>query len=139
MNDDTSTAPKKRHLLDYPASYWDGVARKIARTKNPHAWRLDALDTLIGEAEKAIISSEDRISSMRREKARLLNDDEKNCNLLAALASWSECEAVAKKMTIQELADKAFEEFHCGALGEAVLNELLARAGYIYIEEEITK
>jgi hypothetical protein len=128
--------PKTRRLLDIPASEWDGPRRAAARATNPMAWRLDSIDTLIEEEEASIKGSRAVIDSLRVERASLTNDDEKACNLFAAMASYTENEKVAKAMTLDQLAEHLFGMDGNG-LDEAVVSEVLARAGYVYRDDEI--
>lgn len=126
------------NLLDYPASYWDGPARKAARAKNPHGQELDNIDSEIDLEYDFIKETEAFIRILRQERIALLNDDEKACNLLSAIASFSENEKIVKAMTIEQLAENAFSA-KGDALNEAVISEILERAGYVYKEEEEVK
>lgn len=125
-------------ILDRSEAYWDGPARKAARAKNPKAWRMDSIDTLIKEAYAQIDSLHDDIHDLMKERARFLNDDERACNLFAAMASFTEAEEATKGLDIQELAEKAYNGFG-GGLNDAeaaVLGHILELAGYVYQEED---
>lgn len=130
--DDSTPKP---HILDLPASHWDGVERRAARAKNPNGWRLDSLDKLIAEERSNIASHKERIGRLMSERATMLNEEERCCNLFAAMKTYSDATEAAQAMTIQELAEVAFG-IDVNATQEAVISEVLRRAGYVYEEED---
>lgn len=134
-------APCKSSILDRTADEWDTIHRARARTVNPHGDRLDEIDRLIAEEqeiqETGLLLSRDAIWKLRKERATLLNDEEKACNLFAMMADHETHEKEAKSMTIQQLGDRAYEVLHAEtAEAEAIFSEMLERMGWRYVEED---
>lgn len=120
--------------MNWDPHYWQRQAA-VARAANPHRDTLIALDAdIVMEQmvlDEGIDSSGETIGNLRQRRAALLSEDEKNCRLMEAI-SWQELfEKTFRPMPIQALGDRAYELLDAkGAEGEAVMAELLRRAGY---------
>lgn len=133
-------SPSPRKSISWDPHYWERQAA-LARAANPHRDTLIALDADIAMErmvlDEGIESSEETIGGLRQRRAALLSEDEKMANLMGHM-SWSDLyERQVRALDAQALGDKAWEVLDAkGAEGEAVLAELLRRAGWTFKDDD---